>query len=312
MPEIACEYITDMTHFNELNIDRTRMSIYFLNLLFEFVTYYKFKQEDLESYLDESCLYKELSQNLKYILISKMDNLQDSLKPIDMQEKIETKFEEFYIVKSIYANWTPLWNDEKKIERIKDDVYNQYIKNKKNVDVKELEIMFYDFSDLDMFTDTTTKHLYINKGIPLVFIFYHFFTLILSIGGYEEEIKQFFYDFRLFIVLLIISSSTLTSQGTGKKKKWPTEEEFKDVQIKIESILFNAINFFINKLANINEKINKDKDISGELNETDQKYLDYLKKIKYLTVVNLGYILKILINIFIAKKKEQMKKVGLT
>ena len=310
MPEIAYEYMTDMTHLDKLNIDMTRMSIYFFNLLFEFVTYYKFKPEDLESYLDESCLYKEVSQNLKYILISKMDNLQESLKPIDIQEKIETKFEEFYIVKSIYANWTPLWNDEKKIERIKYDIYNQYIKNKKNVDAKELEIMFYDFSDLDMFKDEKTKHLYINKGIPLVFILYHFFTLILSIGGYAEEIKQIFNDFRLFIVLLIISSSTLTSQGTGKKKKWPTEEEFKDVQNKIESILFNAINFFINKITTANEKIKEDKGLSSELNSTEQKYLDYLKKIKYLTVINLGYILKILNNIFKAKKKEQINNAG--
>ena len=239
-----------------------------------------------------------------------MENLQDSLKPIDIQEKIETKFEEFYIVKSIYANWTPLFNDEKKIERLKNDIYNQYIKNKKNVDVKELEIMFYDFSDLDMFKDEKTKHLYVNKGIPLVFILYHFFTLILSIGGYEEEIKQTFYDFRLFIVLLIISSSTLTPQGTAKKKKWPTEEEFKDVQNKIESILFNAINFFINEITKANEKLNQDKDLSSEINSNEQKYFDYLKKIKYLNVINLGYILKILNNIYSAKKKELTNKGG--
>ena len=42
MPEIAYEYMTDMTHLDKLNIDRTRMLIYFFNLLFEFVTYFIF------------------------------------------------------------------------------------------------------------------------------------------------------------------------------------------------------------------------------------------------------------------------------
>ena len=310
MPEIAYEYMRDMAKLDKLDFDITRMSIYFFNLLFEFVTYYKLKQEDLESYLDESCLYQELSQNLKYILVSKMDDSRTSLKPIDVQEKLETKFEEYYIIKSIYANWTPLWNDEKKIERQKNDIYSQYIKNKKNIDIKELEIMFYDFSDLEMFKDEKIKHLYVNKGIPLVFILYHFFTLILSIGGFEEELKQIFYDFRLFIILLIISSSTLTSQGTGKKKKWPTEEQYKDIQNKIESILFNVINFFIVKIKNSDEKINQYNELPKEVDSNEEKYLDYLKKIKALIVINVGYILKILNSIYKEKKKEQINNKG--
>ena len=311
MPEIAYKYMKDMTQFDKLGVDMTKMSIYFFNLLFEFVTYYKLKEEDLETYLDESCIYKELSKNLKYILISKMDDLRGSLKPIDLLETIESKFDEYYIIKSIYANWTPLWIDEKKVERIKGDIYNQYIKNKKNVEAKELEIMFYDFTDLEIFKGDELTHLYVNRGIPLVFILYHLFTLILSIGGHEEEINQFFSDFRLFIVLLIISSSTLTSQGTGKKKKWPTEEEYNDVQNKIESILFNIINFFINKLIKANEKISKYNDLSKEINSKEEKYLDYLKKIKALVVINLGFILKTLNNIFKEIKKDSMNKSSL-
>ena len=311
MPEIAYQYMKDMTQLDKLSIDITKMSIYFFNLLFEFVTYYKLKEEDLETYLDKSCIYKELSKNLKYILISKMDDLRGSLKPIDVLETIESKFDEYYIIKSIYANWSPLWIDEKKVERIKNDIYNQHIKNKKNVDAKELEIMFYDFTDLEIFKGDKLAHLYVNKGIPLVFILYHLFTLILSIGGHEEEIKQFFSDFRLFIVLLIISSSTLTTQGTGKKKKWPTEEEYNDVQNKIESILFNIINFFINKIIKTNEKISKYNDLSKEINSKEQKYLDYLKKIKALVVINLGFILKTLNNIFKEAKKDSTKQSGL-
>ena len=309
MPEIAVEYIKDMVKLEKSNF---QMSVYFFNLLFEFVTFYKLKQEDLEQYEDESSIYKELSQNLKYILISKMDDSRGTLKPIDVQGQIVSKFEEYPLFKSIYANWTPIWSDENKIGRQKNDIYNLYIKNKKNVDIKELEFLFYNFVDLEEFNDDKNKYLYVNKGIPLLFILYHFFTLIFSIGGTEGELGELFFDFRLFFILLIISTSTLSSQGGGKKKRWPSEEEYKDVQIKIESIFFNLIYFFINKIKNIDEKIKLSCDIGKDSKSNEDKYLLYLKNINALFKINLGYILKILNNLYKEKKREEEKNKGIT
>ena len=102
--------------------------------------------------------------------------------------------------------------------------------------------MFYNFAEENI-NENQNTNIYVNKGIPLIIILYHFFALIFAIGGTEEELNSLFIDFRLFIILLIISSSTLISQGTGKKKKWPSEEEFKEVQKIIESIFFNFIYF---------------------------------------------------------------------
>ena len=309
MPEIAVEYIKDMAKLEKSNF---QMSVYFFNLLFEFVTFYKFKQEDLEQYEDESSIYKELSQNLKYILISKMDDTRGTLKPIDVQEQIVSKFEEYPLFKSVYANWTPIWCDENKICRQKNDIYSLYIKNKKNVDIKELEYLFYNFIDLEEFKYDKNKYLYVNKGIPLIFILYHFFTLIFSIGGTEGELGELLFDFRLFFILLIISSSTLSSQGGGKKKRWPSEEEYKDVQIKTESIFFNLIYFFINRIKNIDEKIKLSSDIGNDSKSNEDKYLLYIKNINALFKINLGYILKILNNLYKEKKREEEKNKGIT
>ena len=200
MSEIAVEYIKDMEKLEKSNF---QMNVYFFNLLFEFVTFYKLKQKDLEKYRDDGSLYKELSKNLKYILVSKMDDCGGSLKPIDFQEQIISKFEEYPLFKSIYSNWTPIWCDENKIGRQKNDIYNLYIKNKKNIDIKELEFLFYNFIDLKQFNEDKNKYLYVNKGIPLIFILYHFFTLIFSIGGTEGELGEIFFDFRLQFSLYI-------------------------------------------------------------------------------------------------------------
>jgi len=195
-------------------------------LLFEFVTFYKLKQEDLEEYQkdnkDNSAFIQELSINLKHILVSKMDDCRASLRPIDVQEKIDSKFEEYPFFKTIFDFWTPLWKGENKVERQKEnDIYSKYINNKKNININELELLFYNFSDIKEFKDDSTKNIYVNKGIPLIYIIYHFFTLIFSIGGNEVELRELFIEFRLFILLLIISSSTLSTPGIGKKKKIP-------------------------------------------------------------------------------------------
>ena len=306
IPEIIFPYLTDMVNLEKSNFAEKRMCLYSFNLLFEFSTFYKLKQEDLEKYKDEKSIFQELSMNLKYILISKMDDYsRDSLRPIVIQEKIDSKFDEYPVFKSVFDQYTPLWISNNKDIREENEIYSQYIKGKKNVDIKELEMMFYNFPDLTEFKDEKNKNIYVNKGIPLIFIFYHFFTLILTIGGTIGELKDIFYHLRLFIILLIISSSTLTSQGTGKKKKWPSEEEYEEVQKSIESIFINLIHFFINKIKNTKEKIIEFEERSQELDTNEQKDLEYLRSLYSLFIKNFGYFLKILNNIYKEKKREE-------
>ena len=307
LPDIVFTYLQDMTNIEKSNFAEKGMSIYSFNLLFEFVTFYKLKQEDLEKYEDEKSIYQELSSNFKYILVSRMEDSRSTLRPIDIQEELYSKFDEYPFFKMAFDKMTPLWKGEKKTERLENDIYSQYIKNKKDVNITELEMLFYNFPELKESKDDNNKSIYINKGNPVIFVFYHFFTLIFSIGGSENDLKEIFIDFRLYIILIIISSSTLTTQGLGKKKKWPTEEEYKEVQKNIEIIFYNLIYFFINKIKDTKEKI-QDFNVSSKVNDSnEQKYIDYLKKINALFVKNFGYILKILNNIYKEKKKEEDK-----
>ena len=105
IPEIIFPYLTDMVNLEKSNFAEKRMCLYSFNLLFEFSTFYKLKQEDLEKYKDEKSIFQELSMNLKYILISKMDDYsRDSLRPIMIQEKIDSKFDEYPVFKSVFVS----------------------------------------------------------------------------------------------------------------------------------------------------------------------------------------------------------------
>ena len=117
-----------------------------------------------------------------------------------------------------------------------------------------------------------------------------------------------FYHFSQFIILLIISSSTLTTQGIGKKKKWPSEEEYEEVQKNIESIFVNIIHFFINKIKNLKGKINDYKERSKELDSNEINTLHYLNSLYSFFIKNFGYFLKLLNNIYKEKKKEKKMK----
>ena len=312
MIEIGYNTCKDCTNPDINNNLQLKMTIYFFNLLFEFVTFYKLKQEDLEEYQkdnkDNSAFIQELSINLKHILVSKMDDCRASLRPIDVQEKIDSKFEEYPFFKTIFDFWTPLWKGENKVERQKEnDIYSKYINNKKNININELELLFYNFSDIKEFKDDSTKNIYVNKGIPLIYIIYHFFTLIFSIGGNEVELRELFIEFRLFILLLIISSSTLSTPGIGKKKKFPSDEQYKNVQQTIEAILFNLLYFLFNKIKDTKSKINDFNEREQNLDDSEKKYLNYLNHINILLIENLGYFLKVLNKIYREIKKEDDK-----
>ena len=310
MEIIGFNNVKDCKDPDIMNDHEQKMYIYFWNLLFEFVTFYKLKQEDLEDYQRDSSIYKELSRNLKYILISKMDDSRQSLRPIDAQAKLVDTIENYQLIRISFAFLTPLWKGNNKQDN---EICNLCIGSRKNININELELLLYNFSDIKQFNDEKMKDIYVNKGIPLIYILYHFFTLVFSIGGEESELRELFFDCRLFFVLLIISSSTLSiSGGIVKKKKFPTEEQYKNAQQTIEVILFNYIYFLFNKIKETTAKINglKERVNESDSDSSDQKYLNYLVQINELLIENLGFFLKPLNKIYREIKSEEEKKSG--
>jgi hypothetical protein len=266
-----------------MNNKQQKMTCYFFNLLFEFVSFYKLRQEELKKFQTNTSIYQELSKNLKLILISKMDDCKDKLKPIDIQNNIDTKFEEYPFFKTIFAFWTPLWKGETKQNRQENDIFSKYINGKKNVNINELELLFYNFKDIvKISVDEYAKNVFINRGTPVIYLMYHFFTLIFSIGGNENELKELFIDFRLFILLLIISSSTLSI--TSKKRKWPSEEEYVKVQETTEAILFNFLEFLYNKIKETKSQINECQQKAQKSDDNENSYLNYLNHINKLLI----------------------------
>ena len=70
---------------------------------------------------------------------------------------------------------------------------------------------------------------------------FHFFILIFNIGGNETDVKNTYNDFRLFITLLIISSSTVSITSDSKKQKWPNESQYKEIGINETIDRFNSL-----------------------------------------------------------------------
>ena len=308
MVEIGYNNCQDCAYPDVMNNQQQKMTCYFFNLLFEFVSFYKLRQEELEKYQTTTSLYQELSKNLKLILISKMDDCKDILRPIDIQNNIDTKFEEYPFFKTIFDFWTPLWKGESKQNRQENDIYSKYINGKKNVNIAELEMLFYNFKDIVMLSHEYTKNVFINTGTPVIYLMYHFFTLIFSIGGNANELRELFIDFRLFILLLIISSSTLTI--TSKKRKWPSEEEYVKVQETTEAILFNFLEFLYNKIKETKSQINECELKAQKSDDNENNYLNYLNQINKLLIENLGYFLKLLNKIYREVIKNSEKNSG--
>jgi hypothetical protein len=95
-----------------------------------------------------------------------------------------------------------------------------------------------------------------------------------------------------------------------KKKKFPTEEQYKNAQQTIEVILFNYIYFLFNKIKETTAKINglKERVNESDSDSSDQKYLNYLVQINELLIENLGFFLKPLNKIYREIKSEEEKK----
>jgi hypothetical protein len=197
----------------------------------------------------------------------------------------EQNNENILYIKAAFSLLKPIFSgSEKKLLKNENEVYSKYISGfvNKNIFNNELEILFNSYDELFI---SQNKDDICNKGMEVIVILYHFLTLFLIIGGEIREIKEYFRDLRLYLLLLITSPSTINLAETIKKKKWPNEEQNEKVQKIIEIILFSTIFFLYNKIKEYriqekeyNIKIESEKDDESKKQDIEnyQKKLDFI------------------------------------
>ncbi len=297
--------VSTLSNQNTLNDLIVKNTLYYFDLCFELYSFYNLQYNKEEKGEDE------INKFMSVLLNKKETN--NNLEPEEELNDFEKKINYYNAIIFFYINISPIWT-----QSIKDDKesISTQILGKSNSFLNVLEILFYDFNQ-ELYKDNDNSG-YGNTGIPLIIIIYHFFIGFFNIGGNINEFTEKNQDFRKFIKLIIISSSTLNSSETSKKKKWPNEEQYKKVQEIVEYILFKFLYYFYKKIKKYNTDLDKYKlEIKKEEENTEKtenlqklnKKVECLLTLKSIYLQNMGYLLKLLITIyFIAKSDEKQKK----
>ena len=297
-----------------------RTTLYFYNIVFEYYTYYKINPSLNNAEIkDIDMLYEEISTPFRIKLLTELKKENKNNFNDDIYNVI-CKLPFYIFMKKVNAFFRPLWFDEKKKIKNDKDFFTTYIHHKQNTFINDLEFLFYSFSDVgELHQNEENINLYGNKGIPLIIILFHHFTIFLTIITDKKEFKEIIDSFRLFLSLIIISSSTLviskgkqtTSNnpvklmGDANKINWPNEEQYKNIQKDVHLILFNTFYFLYYKVIEININIKK---YLGKKEHLDLVYnLESNKKYVYDTIC---YFLRLLNTIFKERKQydEDKKK----
>ena len=294
-----------------------RTTLYFYNIIFEYYTYFKISANlNNEDTKDVETLYQEISTPFKYNILTELKKELKSNFSEDIYDTIP-KLPFYTFMKKVYTFFSPLWFDEKKKIKNDKDFYKTYIYHKQNIFVNELEFLFYSFRDITELQQTDENiYIYGNKGIPLIYILFHQFTIFLTLINDSKVFKELIENFRLLISLVIISSCTLTifkgkpaenkqvkmMVGEPSKINWPSEEQYKKTQKKVHLFLFNCFYFLYYKIIEINTYLKK---FEGKKDKIDN--LNKNKKYVYDTIC---YFLRLLITILKERKihEEDKKK----
>ena len=110
--------------------------------------------------------------------------------------------------------------------------------------------------------------------------------------------------------MLIVSPPTINLSEAIKKKKWPNERQFEEVNTTVHCILFNYIFFIYNKLQNLKNQENEFNSKTESEKESDKKTIECILVLKKIYMENLGYILKILNKIYRSVKEEENQNKG--
>ena len=293
-----------------------RTTLYFYNIIFEYYTYFKISANlNKDDTKDVETLYMEISTPFKYNILNE---LKKEMKENFSEDLFDTipKLPFYIFMKKVYTFFRPIWYDEKKKIKNDKDFYKTYIYHKQNLFVNDLEFLFYSFKDInELHQNDENIYIYGNKGIPLIYILFHQFTIFLTLVNDSKVFKELIENFRLLISLVIISSCTLTiSKGKGgvnntikfvgeaNKTNWPSEDQYKRIQKNVNLFLFNCFYFLYYKIIEINTYMKK---FEGKKEKIDN--LTNNKKYVYDTIC---YFLRLLITILKEKTihEEDKKK----
>ena len=265
-------------------------SLYFYNILFEFVTFFKLntiKTEDDEkiSLLEDKNIYEDL-----YYFFDSSLLIGDNISQSSSSNKNKWKY--YPLFKKIFSYFSSLWN---KIMKDENEIL-KYIENKKNINtyISEFQILFYEINDADFISPLFAKQNTTNKGIKMIYILYHYFIQLFNLGGDKDDIREILTNYKDFLTLIIISSCNLSSNIDKKLKKWP---EYKEVQIIVKNILYHSFSFLY-------KSIQKYENIVSSSDNSDKNYNLYVKNMLYETF---AYLLR-LSNMIYRETRKQDKK----
>ena len=294
-------------------------TLYFFNICFEFISFFNLKYNDSFFDINDKERNKILENDIRYILLSQKNSSYFNLSPVKELEEIIKKVERYPFINVVFKILYPiLTGGDKKILKEENEIYTKYMCGNvnKNTYIKELEFLFH--SSNDVFFNKNRFEM-CNKGAKIINVLYLFFNCILNVGGSIREINENFKDLRLYLILLIISPSSINLAESAKKKKWPNDNQNKEVQTIIQYIIFNAIFFLYNKLKDLNNreseyniKLENEKDDETKKDNIKdyKKNLESISQLKRSYIENLGYILKLLNKVYRGVKEDENQNTG--
>ena len=302
--------VVTFSQANDLNDPKILTSLYYLNMYFEFITFFKLEYSNSFFEMEKIEIYKKLEGDLKYILSKKDSENIKYLSPVQELSQSVDKIMNLMFT-SLIPTFYPIWTieDEKKRLKNENEVYTKYMKGyvNKNIYSNELDFLFHSFDE--KFFKNKLNNI-CNKGMNMITIIYHFYICLLNIGGAEKELMDHFRNFRLYLLLLIISQSSINISEAIKKKKWKNEDQNKKISVNIYHILFNSVFFLYDKLHNLKNQENEYNDKSDTEKEADKKNIECISILKRIYMENLGFVLKILNKIYRGVKEDESQNKG--
>ena len=317
--QLGSKKISTLSETSNINDSKVQTTLYFLNIFFEFFTFYNLKYQEKFFELNEKDINPFIKNDLKYILFNKNQGKYEP-NPINELQTVDTKIDNIFFIKIVFSMLQPIWQgSDKKLLKNEDDVYTKYIYSfvNKNSFINELELLFHTFDSKFFYGNENDI---CNKGMKIIIILYHFFTFFLNLGGTKRELNEYFKDLRLFLLLLITAPPTINLADSTKKKKWLNEEQNEQIKRTIEIILFNIIFFLYHKIkeyksqeTEYNSKIEKEKDdeTKNQNIENYKKNLECVSTLKRIYIENFGFILKILNKVYRGVKSDENQNKGI-
>ena len=271
-------------------------SLYFANILFEYFTFHKTNGfESGNTLKDPDLLHLQFYHSFVITLFSEFKSERNDKDKIYL---LKEEWEDYSIIKK-FLNNSELFGLTKLNPKLYEEknIYKAHIDKKNDLFIEDLKALFF-----NNFNNGNTC----NKGMELIILKYHYFTLLLTVITDSSEFRQIIDGLRTFILLIIISSSTLSFNKNNKKsQKWPTEEDFNRIQHLVKIILFNIFDFLNKSIIEINKKIQKYK----SKDDSESKTLsEHFHKIKSYLINTLFFLLSVLNGMYSELKKGPKKK----